>query len=91
MTDRKLRALTEDIKKLEEELRVSNEQLAFLGDVADDARVRMLVEESPMAKRGYDEAASDLERHRRNHTQLQGKIEDLRKRQDQMLERLYGG
>ncbi len=91
MTDRKLRALTEEIKKLAEELGVSNEQLAFLGEVADDARVRMLVEESPMAKRGYDEAASDLERHRKNHVQLQGKLQHLRKRQDEMLEKFYGG
>ncbi len=91
MTDRKLRALTQEIKKLEEELRISAEQLAFLDEVAGDAKVRMLVEESPMAKRAYDEAASDLERHGRNHMQLKDRMEDLRKRQDDLLERFYGG
>lgn len=91
MADRKLRAITDEINKLKEELRVSNEQLSFLGEVADDARVQMLVQDSPLAKRTYDEAASDLERHRRSQFQLENRLKELRQHQDELLEKLYGG
>ena len=91
MSDRKLKSLTEEIKKLGEELRVSNEQLAFLDEVADEAKVKMLVEESPLAKRNYQEAASDLERHKRNQDQIEKRIKELRQEQDNLLEKLYEG
>lgn len=90
MSDRRLKALTEEIRKLKEELRISNEQLSFLGEVADEAKTQMLVEESPLAKRNHDEAASDLERHRRNQFQLENRLRDIRREQDQLLEKLYG-
>ena len=91
MSDRKLKSLTEEIRKLGEELRVSNEQLAFLDEVADEAKVKMLVEESPLAKRNYQEAASDLDRHKRNQDQIEKRIKELRQEQDDLLEKLYGG
>jgi hypothetical protein len=90
MTDRKLKALTEEIRKLGDELRVSNEQLSYLDEVAEESKVKMLVDESPLSKRNYQEASADLERHRRNQIQLEKRIKTLREEQDRLLEKLYG-
>lgn len=77
-----------ELAELSETLRVSTEQLSFLGEVADDARTAMLISQAPSEKRQFEEASGDLDRHRRYHHELHQSIGSLRKEQNDLLDEL---
>ena len=88
LVERKLSESAERLKLLRAELQVADEQLAFLADAADDARMRALVSETPMADREHREAqkhADAMARHRRG---LVAQIGELERSQDELLDRL---
>lgn len=65
-----------------------DEQLASLTDAADDARLRALVSETPLADRDSHEAqkhADAMSRHRRD---LLLAIAELERSQDELLDKL---
>lgn len=84
----RLRSVTAEITALGTEMEVIDEQIAFQDGVADDARIRALVSETPLASREAAEAAGDLERMRRTRADLDRRIESLRAEQDRLLERI---
>src|SRR6185312_1729010 len=49
LIERRLTDVTERLKRARQELAVLDEQLAALSDAADDARIRALVSETPLA------------------------------------------
>ena len=59
MLQRRLVDVSDRLKRLRAELAVTDEQVAFLEDEADDARLRALVAETPLA----DVEARDARRH----------------------------
>jgi hypothetical protein len=71
-----------------EELRVGEEQLAQLAAEADDARIRALVSETPLA----DREQRDAERHAAAMTThvvgLRSEIDRLEQEQDRLLDEL---
>jgi hypothetical protein len=70
--ERRLIDVSDRLKRLRQELAVAEEQCAFLANEADDARLRSLVSETPLA---------DVEAHEtRRHAEAQaGQLETLRR------------
>ncbi len=88
LLERRLVEVSTELKRLRTELHVATEQLAHFADEADDARLRSLVSETPGAGREHREAqkhASSMTRHR---DEVQAKIAELEKSQDDLLDRL---
>ena len=76
------------MRKAREELVVLDEQLAALTDEADDARVRALVSESPLADREHREARKHAEAMARSRSALVDSIADLEATQNRLLDEL---
>ena len=88
LVERKLAEVTDRIRHLREELRVVDEQLAVFVDDADDARIRALVSETPLADREHHEARKHADAMARHRAELAREVEDLERSQDDLLDRL---
>lgn len=88
ITDR-LSSLGVEITQAKTEIRILEEQLEFVGDVADDARIRAVVSETPIADRDAREAADDAARMRRSLDDARVHLATLLQEQDRLLERLF--
>jgi len=82
----RMRALTSEIDTLHTEVRILDEQIAFQSEVADDARLRAVVSETPLAERESRTAGDDLGRLMRVRQVALDRIADLRAEQDRILE-----
>ena len=89
LVERKLSESAERLRQLRAELSVVDEQLAFLADAADDARLRAMVSETPMADKEHREAQKHADAMTRHRAQLVSQIGELEKAQDELLERLF--
>ena len=89
LVERKLSESAERLRQLRAELGVVDEQLAFLTDAADDARLRAMVSETPMADKEHREAQKHADAMTRHRHQLVTQISELEKAQDELLERLF--
>jgi chromosome segregation ATPase len=85
---RRLVDVTERLKKVRAELAVTEEQLAFLEEEADEARLRALVSETPLG----DIEARDARRHAdalaRQRESLLRSVAELVREQDRLLDRM---
>ena len=85
---RRLVDVSERLKRLRAELGVTEEQLAFLNDEAEDTRLRSLIAETPLA----DVEARDARRHAdalaRHRDALRKNVRELEAEQDQLLDRI---
>ena len=70
---------------------MAEEQLAHLADAADDARLRALVSETPVADREHKEAQKHADAMARHRAEVVAAIERLEQRQDDLLDRLSAG
>jgi hypothetical protein len=86
--ERKLSEVTDRLRTLRDELRIADEQLAALGEVADDARIRALVSETPLAEHEHAEAQKHADAMSRHRAAVAADIAELEKAQDQLLDRL---
>ncbi|HEV2685314.1 MAG TPA: hypothetical protein VGW79_01615 [Actinomycetota bacterium] len=84
----RLRALSAEIATLQTEIGILEEQIAFQTEIADDARIRALVSETPLADRESQEASGDLARMVRTRADALKRLEQLRADQDGLLERM---
>jgi phosphoserine phosphatase len=89
LVERKLSESAERLRQLRAELGVVEEQLAFLADAADDARLRAMVSETPMADREHREAQKHADAMGRHRAQLVAQIGELERAQNELLERLF--
>ena len=89
LVERKLSEAAERLRQLRSELGVVDEQLTFLTDAADDARMRAMVSETPMADKEHREAQKHADAMTRHRSQLVTQIAELEKAQDELLERLF--
>jgi len=85
--DQRLQAIAEEIAELETEIGILDEQVAFQSEVFEDARIRALVAETPLADREAGEAESDLRRMERNRADAANRLTALRAEADGLLER----
>ena len=86
--ERRLLDISDRIKKVQAELTVTDEQLAFLDEEAEDARLRAIVAETPMEVATANEAARHADALRRHRDSLLRTIAELRSDQDTLLDRL---
>lgn len=71
-----------------EELRVGEEQLAQLAAEADDARIRALVSETPLAGREHRDAQRHAAAMTAHLADVRGEIDRLEREQDRLLDQL---
>ena len=88
LIERRLGEVSGRLKALEAELGVVDEQLAVFAEAADDARLRALVSETPLADRESTEAARHADAMARHRATVVAEIADLERSRDDLLDRL---
>ena len=82
--------LGDDLNRAREDLRIIEEQLVFQTDVVEEAKTRMLVSETPLADEEFRIARDDFDRLQRQRQRLIAEVDDLRREQDRLLDRMLG-
>ena len=88
LLERRLTDLTARLRALRDELGVADEQLAALVETADEARLRALVSETPLADRESVEATRHADAMARHRAEVLARVTDLERAQDDLLDRL---
>jgi hypothetical protein len=88
LVERRLSEVAEQLKAVRRELSVADEQLAHLDEEAEDARLRALVSETPVAERDHREAQRHAEAMRRHRLEVASELSRLERSQDELLDRL---
>jgi hypothetical protein len=91
LLERRIRDVHARLVRAREELAVLDEQLAVVLESADEARVRALVSETPLAAREHDEAARHADAMVRARDALHKTVVDLEHRQDELLSHVSSG
>ena len=86
--ERRLSDTASRLKRRRAELQVIEEQLAFFADAAEEARLRALVSETPLADREHQEAQKHADAMARHRADLVASIQALERAQDELLDRL---
>jgi hypothetical protein len=90
LVERRLKQATTRLRGLREELRVIDEQLAHLGEDADDMGIRSLVSENSGAAYEYRNAQAHADAMAKHRAHVVSSIAELEARQDLLLDRLTG-
>jgi hypothetical protein len=88
LVERRLSESAERLKRLRGERQVADEQLAFLNEAAEEARMRALVSETPLAEQESREAQRHADAMARHRSELDDEIRQLERSQDELLDRL---
>jgi predicted phage gp36 major capsid-like protein len=91
LVERRLAEVSDRLRALREELRIIDEQLIHLGDDADDAHLRSLVSETPLADREHRDARRHADAMSRRRAEVVETIAGLEARSDELLDRLIAG
>lgn len=86
--ERKLRKVSQQLRKLRDDLRITEEHLAQLAGEEDDARIRALVSETPLAEKEHRKASRHADRLRSSRDKAVAKIAELERHQDELLDQL---
>jgi hypothetical protein len=88
LLERRLGEVADRLKQVRDELGVADEQLAHFAEEADEARLRALVSETPLADREHHEAQKHADAMGRHRAALLAQVAELEKAQDDLLDRL---
>jgi uncharacterized protein (DUF3084 family) len=88
MLERRLSEISVQLRDLRHELAVADEQLDQLAGEADDARIRSLASETPLAEREHREAARHAEAMARHRDHVVTDMTRLEEQLDELLDRL---
>ncbi len=86
--ERRIGELSQELNAAREELRVLDEQIEHFAESADDARLRAMVSETPLATREHDEAARTVSSMRRDRAVWAERVTAIEKRQDELLDQM---
>lgn len=86
--ERRLRNVSNQIVDLRAELRVIDEQLLHFSDEADDARLRAMVSETPLAGREHRDASRTVTALQKDRSVKNDRLVNLEKKQDDLLDEL---
>ena len=86
--ERRLRDVGDRLRALRDDLRITEEHLAQMTDEADDARLRALVSETPLAEKEHRQAGRHADALRNHRDDVVAKIRSLESDQDGLLDRL---
>lgn len=85
LVERRLRDVHARLVRAREELAVLDEQLAQVAEEAEDARLRSLVAETPLAAHEYTEVQRHVDAMSRARAALNATMEALERRRDELL------
>jgi hypothetical protein len=85
LLERRIRDVHARLVRARQELAVLEEQLAVVSDEAEDARLRSLVSETPLAGHEYSEVRRHADAMARAREALRASIDELTQRQDELL------
>jgi hypothetical protein len=88
LLERRLIDVSDRLKRLRAELAVADEQCAVLVNEAEDARLRSLVSETPLAQAEAHEMRRHADAQSRQRDALRRAIEELERDQDALLDRM---
>jgi hypothetical protein len=88
LLERRLIDVSDRLKRLRSELAVAEEQCAVLTNEADDARLRSLVAETPIAEAEAHETRRHATAQIRQRDDLRRSIAELEREQDSLLDRM---
>jgi uncharacterized coiled-coil DUF342 family protein len=88
LIERKLFDVAQRLKRAREQLAIIEEQLVVMAEAADEARIRSLVSETPLAHREYAEAQRHAEAMERSRRSVAAEVSELQTSQDELLDRL---
>jgi hypothetical protein len=89
--ERRLSDAHDQLMRARAELAVLDEQLLVVNEIADDTRLRALVAETPVAAKEHDEASRHASVMLQSRQSLIEHIEELERRQGELLDRLVIG
>jgi chromosome segregation ATPase len=85
LLERRIRDVHSRLVRAREELAVVEEQLAVVDEEAEEARVRSLVSETPLAAHDYAEVRRHADAMAGARQALRATVSDLERRQDELL------
>jgi hypothetical protein len=88
LIERRLTDVAERLKQLRIDLGVADEQLLHFSEEAEDARLRSLVSETPLAEREHRDAARHAAVSARGRDEIVAEIDRLEATQDDLLDQL---
>ncbi len=88
LLERRLTETSDRLREARRELEVVDEQLAHLVGEAEEARLRSLLSETPLAEHEHREAARHADAMSRHRAVVVGEIERLERELDELLDRL---
>ena len=91
LLERRIRDVHNRLVRARQELAVLDEQLAVVADEAEDARLRSLVSETPLATHEYSEVRRHADAMTRARDALRTSIAELAQRQDELLSHVGTG
>jgi hypothetical protein len=91
LAELRLSQVNSRLRRARQELREVEEELAFFEEAAEEARIRALVSETPLAVRELEEARRHAEAMERSRRRLLHTISSLEVDQDRLLHRLVPG
>ncbi len=86
--ERRLREVHDRLVKARAELAMAEEQFLAFADDADDARIRSLVAETPLAGREFQEASRHAAAMERGLQLARQRVRELERQQDELLDKL---
>jgi hypothetical protein len=88
LIERRLFDVAQRLKRAREQLALIDEQFAVLSEAAEEARIRSLVSETPLAHREYTEAQRHADAMERSRRTVADEVAELQVTQDELLDRL---
>jgi chromatin segregation and condensation protein Rec8/ScpA/Scc1 (kleisin family) len=85
MLEHRIRDLHSKLLRARAELALIEEQLAVVNDEAEDARVRSLVSETPLATHEYAEVRRHADAMERARDTMQARVNELALRRDELI------
>jgi chromosome segregation ATPase len=88
LVERRILEVSKRLRRASEELAVADEQLSALSEAADEARIRSLVSETPLAARESHEAERHAEAMQGARDSLVSQVKRLETELDELLDKL---
>lgn len=85
---RKLTALGDDLRAAKSEVAILDEQVAHFADAAEDARLRAMVSETPLADKEHREASKTITNLTKDRQKWTDRVASLEQQQDALLDQL---